>query len=233
MLVTRGKRKYKVLVGVPTYDGKNYCWDDFKSRVTSLTYNSYDVLIVENSEGNKNIKIIKKEGLNALRIKPKKKSSQKVLAESHDILRQRAIKGKYDFLLHLESDVFPPLDVIERLISHNKKVVSASYFINFGEKSHLMMQEIEKAGSIRETANLKGGADMIRVGRGLQKVFSCGLGCVLIHRSVLKQIKFRCEDGMFLHPDTLFALDLDGKQIPIYVDTTILCEHRNVEWLHA
>jgi hypothetical protein len=61
----------------------------------------------------------------------------------------------------------------------------------------------------------------------VKKVFSCGLGCVLIHRSVLKEVVFRYEEGSPVHPDSFFYADLDAKKIPVYVDTSIYCKHDN------
>ena len=54
---------------------------------------------------------------------------------------------------------------------------------------------------------------------------------MLIHRSVFKRVKFRAVEGVDAHPDTLFALDLDGLNIPQYLDTSIYCEHRNTSWV--
>ena len=45
------------------------------------------------------------------------------MAKSHDECRKKALDGGYDYLLHLESDIFPPSDVIEQLLSANAKIV--------------------------------------------------------------------------------------------------------------
>ena len=45
------------------------------------------------------------------------------MAKSHETIRQKALKGNYDYLLHLESDVFPPIDIIERLLEKKKKII--------------------------------------------------------------------------------------------------------------
>jgi len=129
--------------------------------------------------------------------------------------------------LHLETDIFPPINVIERLMDARKKVVGALYFIEEGERSKLMIQKIEDWGiDHRETYNIDEN-DILLVSGGLEKVFSCGLGCVLIEKSVLKDVIFRYEEGSPVHPDSFFYADLDSKQIPVYVDTSIICEHKN------
>jgi hypothetical protein len=90
-----------------------------------------------------------------------------------------------------------------------------------------MVQQIEDWGiDHRETYNIDEN-DILLVSGGLEKVFSCGLGCVLIEKSVLKDVIFRYEENAPVHPDSFFYADLDSKQIPVYVDTSIICEHKN------
>jgi hypothetical protein len=154
-------------------------------------------------------------------------SYKHILAKSHDRCRLYALENDFDYLLHLETDIFPPINVIERLMDARKKVVGALYFIEEGERSKLMIQKIEDWGiDHRETYNIDEN-DILLVSGGLEKVFSCGLGCVLIEKSVLKDVIFRYEEGSPVHPDSFFYADLDSKQIPVYVDTSIICEHKN------
>lgn len=224
-------KKFKVLVVTPHNEVKNYCLDDFLSRLTNLTYKNYDILIADNSKTKKNVKMLMARGIPAIYIKPKKKVNQKYILESHEALRFMAIKGKYDFMLHLESDIIPPHDIIERLLVHQKQVVSASYFIGQGEDSHLMVQEIEDRGELmRETRNVENGQDIMLMDGKLKQVYACGLGTMLIHKSVFEKVKFRWEEGAPVHPDTYFANDLNILDIKQYLDTSILVEHRNQTW---
>lgn len=225
------KGDIKVLVCTPHNVVKNYCFDEWLARVTNLTYPNYDILIADNSPDNKNKKRIVKMGINAIYIKPKRKVNQKYIAESQEALRVHALLHKYDFILFIESDIFPPHDIIERLLAHRKKVVSASYFINFGEESHLMLQNIEKdGGAVKHTMNIDSGYDINIVDGEVHEVYACGLGCTLIHKSVLEQIRFRWEEGAPSHADTIFAADLKQLKIKQYLDTSIICEHKNSSW---
>ena len=224
--LTRG---YRILVGTPTSDKKLYCQDDFISNIKSFSY-PHDKLIVDNSADRKNHKRLIKDGINSIHIKPNNKSIYSVLAESHEELRKYAIRNDYDYLLHLESDVFPPSDVIQRLLIHNLPIVSAMYMIDFGIESHLMAQEIEEFGNLRETRNLKNGQDLMFITGGLQKTFHCGLGCVLIRRDVLEQVPFRWEQGATIHPDGHWAYDTAQLGYEKYIDTGLLARHENSEW---
>jgi len=227
----RKLKKFKVLVGTPHYEGKNYCLDNYVNAVKTLTYHNYDVLVVDNSQDRKNVKKIKKMGVPAVHIKRKNKSTREVLAESHNYLREAAIKGGYDFLLHLESDIIPPANVIERLLSHQLPVVSGSYFVGFGDERHLMVQEIEpqKTG-VRQTINLIYGNDRKYFDGKLHEVYACGLGVTLIHREILEKFPFRYIKGLDIHPDSFFAHDLNKNGKKQYLDTSILCEHDNRDW---
>ena len=49
----------KILVGCPTYELFEYCLEEYSKAVKSLTYNNYDVLLVDNSKDNNYLKKIK------------------------------------------------------------------------------------------------------------------------------------------------------------------------------
>lgn len=227
-------KKFKVLVGTPHSEIKNYCFDDFLSNITNLTYNKgeYDVLIADNSKERKNAKRIMKAGVQSIHIKQKQKDIRQYIADSHEALRVAALKGNYDYLVHIESDLFPPLDIIERLLSHQKQIVAAPYFIGHGHESHLMVQHIEKDGTfLKHTANMGGdGHDIMLLDGKLKRVYSTGLGCIAIHKSVLQKINFRYMNGMEMFPDSIFFTDCDAQKIPVYLDTSLLIEHRNESW---
>ena len=225
-------KRHRVLIGTPHSDKKNYCIDDYIKRIKGFTYEYFDVLIVDNSESRKNVKRLRKAGFNVIHVKPKNHSIQHILAESHEAIRKYAVANKYEYLFHLESDIIPPADVIERLMIHNVPIASGMYMINFGSDSHLMSQKIESFGDIRETINADNGSDLLFVDGTLKKTFHCGLGCVLIHKNVLNKFQFRSEKGTPIFPDGYFAFDIDGLGIPKYMDTSILCQHNNSEWVY-
>lgn len=217
----------KVLVACPSADIKDYCMEDWIKNVRNFTYPNFDLFMCDNSE--KYIFYNKwKHEIAMEHLDPNKFDYFKLcLAKSHDRCRLRALQMGYDYLLHLESDVFPPIDIIESLLSHNKQIAGAMYHIMDGEESMIMIQNIEKEGNVqRDTVNI-GRNDISFIDGKLKKVFSLGLGCVLIHKSVLSQIQFRCPPNSPVHPDSFFYSDINKIGISAWVDTSILCEHRN------
>lgn len=225
----------KVLIGSPTADIKDYCFEKWIKNVDNFTYENSEIFLCDNSISReyymglqKNYSNLSKK-LNLGRVTPSQYnlSYKHLLAKSHDRVRMYALENDFDYLLHLETDIFPPIDVIERLLDAKQKVVGALYHIELGERSSLMIQKMEDFGNeLRETYNLEE-TDIEFVDGEVKKVFSCGLGCVLIHRSILKEIGFRYEEGSPVHPDSFYFADLDAKHIPVYVDTSIYCEHEN------
>lgn len=220
----------KVLIACPTADVKDYCFRDWIKNVSNFTYADYSVYIVDNSENRNYFRELKEEfpKIKFERVSPSKfVSFKRTLAKSHEKCRLEAINGEYDYLLHLESDIFPPIDIIERLMQANKHIIGALYHIELGGKSKLMIQQIEDFGiQHRETFNLDE-QDLSFVDGTIKKVFSCGLGCVLIHKSIFKKIGFRYEEGSPVHPDSFYFSDLNQNNINVYVDTSIYCQHEN------
>ncbi len=226
----RNLKNFKVLVGTPHADVKNYCLNNYINSVKSLSYKNKNVLVVDNSIRNKNAKLIQRMGVDAVHIKRKNKSTRQVLAESMEYLRTTALDKGYDWLLVFESDLIPPMDVIERLLSHQLPVISACYHIGLGENSHLMIQEREMGVVEPKTINMTAGADGKYMDGKLHEVHAAGLGMTLIHRDILKQIEFKFDPAIDAHPDTFFAADLAMKGIKQYVDSSILCHHDNRSW---
>ena len=233
-----GYKMKKILIASPTSDIKDYCFDKWMENVSKFTYENCELFLCDNSTTRDYYIDIKKRYehlgsfFNVGRVTPSQfehlnLSYKSFLAFSHEKCRRYALDNNFDYLLHLETDIFPPIDVIERLLDAKQKIVGAMYHIEVGERSTLMIQQMEDFGNdLRETYNLSEN-DLDFVDGDVKKVFSCGLGCVLIHRSVLKEVGFRYEEGSPVHPDSFYYADLDAKQIPVYVDTSIYCNHDN------
>ena len=221
----------KVLVGCPTSDYKAYCLDEYANTIKNLSYDDYDILLVDNSKTNEYSKRIKKLGLNVIKDKYTESARERIV-NSRNILREYAIKNNYDYLLSLEQDVIPPKDIIEKLLRHNKKVVSGIYYIHNRMPNgniHLipLINILEDNKETMRTLNYS----ELNFAK-LLKIFSCGLGCLLIHRDVLKEVKFRYVKEIDTHDDRWFCIDLHEKGIDLYCDNTAICKHliNNRKW---
>ena len=215
----------KILVGCPTSFHKEYALQQYAESVKSLTYKNHDVLLVDNSPNDDYLKKIKSLGLPAIK-GPYYEGARDRIITSRNILRKKVIDDNYDYLFSLEQDILPPPDILEKLTAHNKKVITAVYFANNMIPEETLSRliplvyvlEDEKTLSMRPLND-----DELWKKQGLMKVVSAGLGCVLIHRDTLKDVKFRYDLNTF--DDRWFFMDLHHKKIPVYADTSIKCKH--------
>ncbi len=225
------KMNPKVFIATPHADRKNYCLEQYFEVINTLSYKNKVVLVADNSDSNKNTQLLNKMGIKAIHVKPKKKSNFQYICESHNALRSAFLRSNADIFFHLESDIKPPVDIIERLLSTRKRVVGAPYFIGSGSESYLVSQDIEKFGvEMKLTKRMDDGTDFMFIDGKLKKVHTIGLGCIMIDKRTLKKVPFRWEKGINAHPDSFFAHDLHMLGIPIWCDTSIIPEHNNNEW---
>lgn len=231
----------KILLGIPTYQGKDYCLVDFMNAIDRLLIPDdceLDVLFVDTSHDTSYKQRLEKiTGEQVLRIPPDPAYSQITLKRAHNALRERAIKGKYDYLFHVESDLILRPDTLLLLFNHNKPCVSATYFLSRGYVSHLCLFGFmySPTGNVgTEEVHTKYSTSIFIGGpERLKQMFASGLGCVLIHKEVFSKIEFRAEvEKSQFHPDMFFYEDLFKLGIPHFVDTQLLLEHRNQDWSH-
>ena len=228
----------RVLVGAPISDHHEYCWDTFVQTLKSLTYPNFSILLIDNSKDEKFYKKVQKE-FPVQRI-PYHPNVKVRLAQSRNILKEKAIKEGYDYMCNLDQDVVPPNDVIEQLLSHKKQIVTGIYWNKFnkiGQKNLTYETRLrpvlwvkakndpEKLVFVRQ--------DIIDQNK-LIKVDLCGTGCIIIATEVLKKITFRWEEQESGVDDSFFCMDVAKLGYHIYADTKIKCLHhvdqRPISW---
>lgn len=237
----------KILVACPTSRDKNYCFERWIDNVVGFTYPNYDIVMFDNTcDGGKNAGFLndyfknnfgvftdkKFQALNSLTLNKIKNldSLKERIALSHNDCRNYTLNNDYDFLFHLESDVIPPPDVIENLLFHKKEVTSAVYYTDDGMYRKPMIQmKLKIAENYRSSYWLNYKNENNYINGQLLQVACAGLGSSMISSKVLNKIAFRTEKNDKF-PDTLFAEDCEKLQIPVFVDTKIICEHLNKNW---
>lgn len=230
-----------ILIAAPTSDKKDYALDDWVDCVQSMKYPNYSVLLVDNSHNEEYYYKILDKGINCLHVKPEGNVVD-YIAECQQLIRYYTLEGGYDYLFSLESDVLPHNDIILSLLHHNKPVVSAPYFVQYkgGDPSICLTKPIvqhfgKESYMSTQMVNTKEGLSMLT--GDLIKIFACGIGCSLIHRSVLERIEFRSSTASnetrtdkSVFSDSLFYLDCMKAKIPVYLDTRELVKHNYREW---
>lgn len=222
------KKIPKVLVGCPTSDHKSYALERYAEGLKSLTYENFDILIVDNSKNDKYLRKVKGLGIPVVK-GPYSDSARQRIIDSRNILGQKALDKGYDYFFSLEQDVIPPKDVIQRLLKHNKEIVSGIYFtyqnnkgVNLG-LAPVLWKKVGKDG-------LKVMSEKEVIGSRLIEVGACGLGCILIHKDVFKKIKFRFGKEYEGFDDIWFSYDAFNNGFKIFADTSIKCKHLIKGW---
>ena len=222
----------KVLVSAPQSDKKRYCFEKWVKNVKAFTYPDYHIHLSDNSDSQDFAQeMAESYGIDITYVtnKSNRDSLMQRIADGHNATAQFCLDNNYDYLLHLETDVFPPTDVIEQLLMTGKKCIGALYNILWDVDRQLMVRTIEQDGDELRVV-LDGRHNWTWVDGEVHKVFSCGLGCVLIHKSILEQTKFRRVEGVNHFPDSLWAYDMHYAGIPIYLHSGVFCWHENSHW---
>lgn len=225
------KRQPKVLIAAPTSRVKDYVFLDWLLNVKSFTYKNVDILLCDNSVDIKYQQYLNMLGVKTLRVNPEGKNPREYVTESQNLLRSYFLNNDYDYYFSLESDILPPKDVIEKLLMADLDVVSGLYFYNFGAKSNLLLNYFVKEGDKKyRTHNPTLKEALQWVDGSVKQVYECGIGCTLIKRAVLEKIPFRWVLNNNGFSDTHFYADLYKNGYLAFVDTSILCKHKNSSW---
>ncbi|MBI4045040.1 MAG: glycosyltransferase [Candidatus Diapherotrites archaeon] len=225
----------RVLVGCPTSEAKAYCLERFLGGLKSLTYQNFEVCLVDNSKTNEYCELLEKhakefeketgkrfavlrEGLNI------EKARQRVVF-CRNLLRQKALDEGFDYFFSLEQDVIPPPDIIERLLSHKKEICGGAY-LNLMPTGHMSAVAFKfESEENRRNALLTPLGLMNLFPSRLMEVDATGLGAILIHRSVLGKISFRVEEDSTAFDDIFFGRDARNAGYKIFLDSSMFCLH--------
>lgn len=136
-----------------------------------------------------------------------------VIPQLRTTLAETAIANGHEWIMWLDSDMHFPNDCVERLMSHNKAIAAATYSTRI--KPQRSVAFLDK----NETD------DRAAQGTGLQKVFAVGMGCMLVHTSVLHSLpqpwfahEWNEETKTFSGEDVYFCNLANEHNVGVYVD---------------
>ena len=142
----------------------------------------------------------------------------------------------FTHLLMIDADTIPPEDAIERLLSHDKDIVTGltpilRYDAKTGawdtnDNAFTHVDRDEKTGKVITT-------HVARRHHGLQQVFRCGGSCLLVKRRVFEAIlpphfQFESNENGTIHTrseDIYFCDLVKFGGFEIYADTHVVCGH--------
>ncbi len=218
----------KVLVGCPTYGGHGFCIKRFLTSLKEIRYPDFDVLFVDNSEKEDHANLIKSQGYEVIRNKEKTDDKVHAIIQNRNILIKRVLEKDYDYLLFLDTDVLAPERVIEKLVSHNKDIVSGVCPGRQKIKGRSLIAPV-----IYDFADKEGYVKPIPINKILEDTFfeiaACGFGCCLIKKEVLQKINLRYNKELGGGEDFPFCKDAREKGYKIFADTSIRCTHMHAD----
>lgn len=234
----------KVLIAAPTSNNKDYCFKEYAKNITNFTYPEKDYFFVDNSKDPNYYHKIIKAGFPCIHSEPKGEPAV-FIAECQNKIRQHFLKGDWDFLLMLETDVFPPANIIEWMIGFREAVFNVTYFVDYhGQtavcctyncENHSREQQFSRThimpmlpafhsftGEQKQITDYKIAPDI--------SAYSTGIGCTLIAREVMELVAFKAGIGVQIFSDSYFHKDLNEAGISNIYDTSIIVEHRRKGW---
>jgi glycosyltransferase involved in cell wall biosynthesis len=145
-------------------------------------------------------------------------------AAGRNILIRQAKEKGVDYIFFIDDDVILPPDVVERLLSHDKDIVTGLYLHRPFPHRPILFDRVGESGRV--------GYKLLTddVPEGLIKIKNCGLGCVMIKMSVFDKLKEPYITLGQLDPenwcdDIKFFNDCRDVGFDIWCDTSVKCGH--------
>lgn len=243
----KSKKSPSVLIAAPTSNHKDYCFKEWVEMVRNIEYDNYDVFLVDNSQIIDHLETIWEQGIQADWMDRDNMHPVDFIAKCQNHIREKILKEGWDFLLMLETDVFMEKWMLGYMVAMRLPVLNIPYFLWEGEKTALSMQmaRIDNGkkrakmmptditysifdGTIRQMKEV--------IVDGETNIFATGVGCSLIHRSVLEKVTFRSDlkhdqknTATRTFPDTFFHADVAN--MGNYIDLSNIVKHKRNTWM--
>lgn len=247
-------RKGRVLIGIVTCKFKEYCEDEFLKQLGSIPYPDYDVVIVDNSYDDRTSELAGKvkphcngHSIDALSDVWCADVKARIMT-SYNKIRDCFLRGDYEFLLIIESDIFiKDWDFLRRWAKYDLPVVAGVYplYTILSKLSEEQKKEVPRdtdgrpfvwSNSFRRGHFAQGRFwgrfwtdkemhhGLVKLGMDTSGV---SMGLILFHRDVMRHIAFKYGSTT---PDGFLKTDFDFHRIDSYADTDLEIEHRPSSW---
>ncbi|MBS3145757.1 hypothetical protein J4414_03075 [Candidatus Woesearchaeota archaeon] len=119
--------RFKMLIGAPVSHYHLYCTGAYLKSLQSLTYNNYDICLVDNSPTDKFYNLLKEKRINVIRKDMKDKTIREKIIDCRNVLREKVLDEGYDYFFSVEQDILLPKNAVELLLKENKKIITGIY----------------------------------------------------------------------------------------------------------
>lgn len=161
-------------------------------------------------------------------------------AVARNRIGKQAINEEADYVLMVDSDIVLPSDALINLLDEPKDVCIGlyanrnDYNVYDGNVCAYKLGEhdYKTKFSAQDMSNLRNS------GHHKVQIHGGGMGCALIKTEIFKQLEYpwfkyvNYSNGSLLSEDLYFCEQCKQHNIPIYVDTRVLCGHmfRHIQW---
>ena len=230
-------KKFRILLVSPISEYKDYVLHTWIPYIKSLqkSYNSgivsLDIMLCDNSQNAAYHKqLARKFKVPIMHVNPNFKNSRQFICESRNRLRDYFLRGEWNYMLDLECDIFAHPNFLTELIGHKKKIVSFPYMIGAASQTTPMLNMVDTSHDSPCDSRNVSMEEMFLMAGKVVPVFNPGLGCTLIHRSIIENFQFRWDEEIMFHDDSFFAEDIYKAGIDWYCDFTHFLRHLNEPW---
>lgn len=222
------------MVGLITSSRHDYVQEACLYRVRKFTYPHYDYVVVDLDEDYDNYFHLLNRGFNVIKMEYSEPSTKR-LAAGREAIRQIAIKENYDYILYMDADLIAPVNIIERMMVHDKDCVGFLY--NYGVcPMNPSYPSIARTGfTINRAARTNmDKLDLYTWDEVYELLYPrcvrCyGAGIGLIKRKVFLEVPWRfCPDN--IGEDVQYWHECNDKKFEWWCDTSLRLDHLNTDW---
>jgi len=143
-----------------------------------------------------------------------------------NLIAHWTIRNGYDYLFAVDSDISFPPDTLERLLGHDRDIVSGVYIQRIPNTHTIEIMRQNEHGGVTHVdwAEIKG--------QGLVPIDGCGFGCVLIKRQVFEGMpyphfiyKSAIDHKETISEDVFFCMRAREHGFTLWCDTDVICDH--------
>lgn len=199
--------KIKILIGGPIHYIKEYSLLSWSNAINNLQFcsNQLDKVMVDTSEKTWNVPSMTGFSYKKILIDqtPSKGLIHRRLVAASNMLIDIVLENTFSHLFMVECDVILPSYAIIKLLVADKPIIEGLYYPGFHPNGYWT------AGDIVEDCSPRG-----------------TMGCCLIKREVLEEIRFRYEPALLAAcPDAFFHHDAFQRGFRSYVHCGVICRH--------
>ncbi len=216
----------RVLVGGIISISQKQAVVDFLKGLKAINYENKETFLLDASREKESSRVF--EAIKGMLIEKAelKENAKETIALNRNKLAERALKRGFDFLLLVGLEQMVPKNVASGLVQNGKKICSALCLKPVTLKIRKGAEEFYLR-TMHPMAAKKQGKKIVGLQHDdvfpsrLMRVDACSLSCILIHKDVLKKIKFRTEAEK--EDFQCFADDCKKHGFEQWLDSSIVC----------